>query len=61
MDTISIPIKEYRRLLDKREGMKKEEKKGGFTDAAFGVFKGGFGKTSAVSYISGIRKAWRKP
>lgn len=60
MDTITIPVKEYKRLL--RTGGKVEgaEKKKGFADTAFGILRGGFGRESSVSYVAKLRKSWRK-
>ena len=58
MDTVTIPTKEYRRLLEaKRVGERKKSK--GFSDVAFGVLKDDFGKGSSVAYVSKIRKSWR--
>lgn len=60
MNTITIPVKEYRRLLRADRRVEDAEKKRGFADAAFGVLKDGFGKGSSVSYVSKLRKSWRK-
>lgn len=60
MDTITIPVKEYKRLLRIGGGAEEVEKKKGFVDAAFGILKNSFRKESSVSSIVRLRKAWRK-
>lgn len=60
MDTITIPVEEYKRLLRAGRRVGGTEKKKGFADAAFGIVRDGFGKESSVSYVAKLRKAWRK-
>ena len=63
MDTVTISTKEYRRLLGTRRTLTRlsEKKKNkSFADVAFGVLKGGFGKTSSIAYVTKLRKSWRK-
>ncbi|OGZ96732.1 MAG: hypothetical protein A3J10_03470 [Candidatus Sungbacteria bacterium RIFCSPLOWO2_02_FULL_54_10] len=60
MDTITIPITEYKRLLRAGRRDEKADKKKGFADAAFGILRDDFGKESSISYVAKLRKAWRK-
>lgn len=60
MDTITIPVKEYKRLVGAGGRAEGAEKKKRFVDAAFGILRDGFGKESSVLYVSKLRKAWRK-
>ena len=46
MDTITIPVKEYKRLLRVDRRVEETEKKKGFADVAFGILRE---KTSWVS------------
>jgi hypothetical protein len=58
MDTITIPTKEYRRLLEAKRTVDSKRRKG-FSDPAFGVLKDTFRGKSSVDYISKLRKTWR--
>jgi len=63
---ITLTREEYAKLLDaKREPSLKGKsillagKKKGFSDKAFGIFKGSFGKKSSLSHVAKLRASWR--
>ena len=69
MNTVTIPRKEYKNLLEAKRKLErmtnvsskgKALKKKEVLEKAFGIFKNGFSNGSSVSYVNKLRKEWRK-
>jgi hypothetical protein len=61
MDRIIISKKEYSELMNARKRLAalENKKRMRFIEAAFGAFRGDFGKASSVEYVEKLRKSWR--
>lgn len=63
MDTVTIPKKEYKKLIGMKGGSasltREISKKGEFVDSGFGILKKTVDKISSVRYVNKLRSAWR--